>query len=132
MWVVNSNGSNPTDFQEKEADAKSGDYAFHFWSESDMDFSMEQTITDLPNGTYKYFAYAQGGDVDDTASMELYAIAGGEEKTVSFMVDGYGNWQVPEIEGLNVTDGTLTIGVRMKCNPKSWGTMNDFTVNMMD
>ena len=132
MWVVNSNGSNPTDFQEKEADAKSGDYAFHFWSESDMDFSMEQTITDLPNGMYKYFAYAQGGDVDDTASMELYAIAGGEEKTVSFMVDGYGNWQVPEIEGLNVTDGTLTIGVRMKCNPKSWGTMDDFTVNMMD
>lgn len=84
------------------------------------------------NGSYKYFAYAQGGDVDDTASMELYAIAGGEEKTVSFMVDGYGNWQVPEIEGLNVTDGTLTIGVRMKCNAKSWGTMDDFTVNMMD
>ena len=48
------------------------------------------------------------------------------------MVDGYGNWQVPEIEGLNVTDGTLTIGVRMKCNAKSWGTMDDFTVNMMD
>lgn len=84
------------------------------------------------NGSYKYFAYAQGGDVDDTASMELYAIAGGEEKTVSFMIDGYGNWQVPEIEGLNVTDGTLTIGVRMKCNAKSWGTMDDFTVNMMD
>ena len=84
------------------------------------------------NGSYKYFAYAQGGDVDDTASMELYAIAGGEEKTASFMVDGYGNWQVPEIEGLNVTDGTLTIGVRMKCNAKSWGTMDDFTVNMMD
>lgn len=132
MWVVNSNGSNPTDFQEKEADANSGAFAFHFWSESDMDFSMEQTLTDLPNGSYKYFAYAQGGDVDDTASMELYAIAGGEEKTVSFMVDGYGNWQVPEIEGLNVTDGTLTIGVRMKCNAKSWGTMDDFTVNMMD
>lgn len=132
MWVVNSNGSNPTDFQEKEADANSGAFAFHFWSESDMDFSMEQTLTDLPNGSYKYFAYAQGGDVDDTASMELYAIAGGEEKTASFMVDGYGNWQVPEIEGLNVTDGTLTIGVRMKCNAKSWGTMDDFTVNMMD
>lgn len=132
MWTVTAKGSDPTDFQEKEADAHSGLFSFHFWSESDMEFSMEQTITDLPNGTFKFYAYAQGGDVDDTASMELYAIAGGEEKTASFMVDGYGNWQMPEIEGLNVTDGTITIGVRMKCNPKSWGTMDDFTLNLMD
>ncbi len=132
MWVVTSEGSNPTDFQEKAADAYSGDYAFHFWSESDMDFSMEQTLTDLPNGNYRFFAYAQGGDVDDTASMELYAVVNGEEKTASFMVDGYGNWQIPEIEGLSVTDGSMTIGVRMKCNAKSWGTMDDFTLNLMD
>lgn len=132
MWVISSEGTNPTDFQEKEADAHSGVYAFHFWSESDMEFSMEQTITDLPSGTYRFFAYAQGGDVDDTASMELYAIVNGEEKTASFMVDGYANWQMPELEGLTVTDGTLTIGVRMKCNANSWGTMDDFTVNLMD
>lgn len=132
MWVVTSEGSNPTDFQEKAADAYSGDYAFHFWSESDMAFSMEQTLTGLPDGNYRFFAYAQGGDVDDTASMELYAIVNGEEKTASFMVDGYGNWQIPEIEGLSVTDGSITIGVRMKCNAKSWGTMDDFTLNLMD
>ena len=31
-------------------------------------------------------------------------------------------------ENKQVADGTLTIGVRMKCNPKSWGTVDDFTL----
>ena len=132
MWNITYEGSsNPTDFQEKEADAHSGAYSFHFWSESDMEFSIEQTITDLPNGTYNFSAYAQGGDMDASSSLELYAVVNGEEMTASFMMDGYANWQIPEINGISVTDGTLTIGVRMKCNAKSWGTVDDFTLNMV-
>ena len=132
MWNITYEGSsNPTDFQEKEADAHSGAYSFHFWSESDMEFSIEQTITDLPNGTYNFSAYAQGGDMDPSSSLELYAVVNGEEMTASFMMDGYANWQIPEINGISVTDGTLTIGVRMKCNAKSWGTVDDFTLNMV-
>jgi len=132
MWNITFEGSsNPTDFQEKEADAHSGAYSFHFWSESDMEFAIEQTITDLPNGTYQLSTYAQGGDMDDTSSLELYAVVNGEEQTASFMMDGYANWQMPQIDGISVTDGTLTIGVRMKCNAKSWGTVDDFTLNLV-
>lgn len=132
MWNITYEGSSdPTDFQEKEADAHSGAYSFHFWSESDMEFAIEQTLTDLPNGTYKLSTYAQGGDMNDTSSLELYAVVNGEELTDSFMMDGYANWQIPEIDGISVTDGTLTIGVRMKCNAKSWGTVDDFTLNLV-
>ena len=132
MWNITYEGSSdPTDFQEKEADAHSGAYAFHFWSESDMDFAIEQTITDLPNGTYQLSTFAQGGDMDDTASLELYTVVNGEELTASFRMDGYANWQTPKIDGISVTDGTLTIGVRMKCNAKSWGTVDDFTLNIV-
>lgn len=132
MWSITYEGSsNPTDFQEKEADAHDGAYAFHFWSESDMEFAIEQTVTDLPNGTYKLSVYAQGGDMNDTSSLELYAVVNGEELSAPFMLDGYANWQTPEIDGISVTDGTLTIGVRMKCNAKSWGTVDDFTLNLM-
>lgn len=131
MWNVTYEGdANPTDYQEKTDDAHSGDIAFHFWSEdSDMDFSIEQEFTDLEPGTYQFFAYAQGGDVSDEASMELYAVTSDGEQTEPFMVTTYNDWKNPTISEIKVTDGKLTIGVRMKCNPKSWGTVDDFTLN---
>lgn len=131
MWKVTYEGeNNPTDFQLKADDAYTGETAFHFWSEdSDMDFSIEQDFTDLEPGTYQLFVYAQGGDVSDDCEMELYAIVDGEELTEPFMVAGWANWQQPTISDIKVTDGTLTIGVRMKCNARSWGTVDDFTLN---
>ena len=130
MWKVTYAGdNNPTDFQTKADDAYTGEVAFHFWSEnSDMEFSIEQDLTDLEPGTYQLMVYAQGGDVTN-AEMELYAVVGGEEQTVPFMVTTWANWQNPTIPEIKVTDGTLTIGVRMKCNAKSWGTVDDFTLN---
>lgn len=131
MWNVTYEGdANPTDYQEKTDDAHSGDIAFHFWSEdSDMDFSIEQEFTDLEPGTYQLFAYAQGGDVSDDAAMELYAVTSDGEQTEPFMVTTYNDWKNPTISEIKVIDGKLTIGVRMKCNPKSWGTVDDFTLN---
>ncbi len=80
MWKVSYEGdSNPTDFLEKADDAYSGDFSFHFWSESDMEFSIEQEFTDLEPGTYQLFAYSQGGDLSEDSVLELYAVANGEE-----------------------------------------------------
>lgn len=130
MWNVTYEGEdNPTDFQVKADDAYTGEVAFHFWSEdSDMEFAIEQEFTDLEPGTYQLFAYAQGGDVSE-GEMELYAIVNGEEQTEPFMVTTWTDWKIPTIPEIKVTDGTLTIGVRMKCNAKSWGTVDEFTLN---
>lgn len=130
MWKITYAGDkNPTDFQKKTADAHSGDVAYHFWSEADMEFAIEQDFTDLEPGTYQLIAYAQGGDMSADSVLELYAVTDGEEQTASFMMNGYANWQEPSIKDIKVTDGTLTIGVRMNCNAKSWGTVDDFTLN---
>lgn len=130
MWNVTYEGDNPTDFQKKADDAHSGEMSFHFWSgTSDMDFAIEQEVTDLEPGTYQLMVYAQGGDVSEGASMELYAVVGGEEQTVPFMVTTWANWQNPIIPEIKVTDGSMVIGVRMKCNSGSWGTVDDFTLN---
>ena len=131
MWKVTYEGDkNPTDFQTKADDAHDGVVAYHFWSEdSDMEFAIEQDFTDLESGTYQLFVYAQGGDVSEDCEMELYAIVNGEELTEPFMVAGWANWQQPTIPEIKVTDGTLTIGVRMKCNARSWGTVDEFTLN---
>lgn len=131
MWKVTYEGeTNPTDFQLKADDAYTGDFAFHFWSgDSDMDFAIEQEFTDLEPGTYQLSAYSQGGDMSADSVLELYAVTNGEEQTASFMVTTYSDWKNPTISEIKVTDGTLTIGVRMKCNAKSWGTVDDFILN---
>lgn len=131
MWNVDhEGGANPTDFQNKTDDAYTGDVAFHFWSaDSDMDFSIEQEFTDLEPGTYQLSVYAQGGDMSEDSELELYAVADGQEQNASFMVAGWANWQKPTISKITVTDGTLTIGVRMKCNAASWGTVDEFILN---
>jgi len=131
MWTINYSGeTDPTDYQVKAADAHSGEVAFHFWSGSaDMDFSIEQSFTDLEPGTYELSAFSQGGDLSDDASMELYAMVDGKELTAPFKLTTYADWQNPVIPEIKVTDGSLTIGVRYKCNVNSWGTLDDVTLN---
>ena len=131
MWTVNYSGeTDPTDYQVKAADAHSGEVAFHFWSGSaDMDFSIEQSFTDLEPGTYELSAFSQGGDLSDDASMELYAMVDGKELTAPFKLTTYADWQNPTVSEIKVTDGSLTIGVRYKCNVNSWGTLDDVTLN---
>ena len=130
MWTVNYSGeTDPTDYQVKAADAHSGEVAFHFWSGSaDMDFSIEQSFTDLEPGTYELSAFSQGGDLSDDTSMELYALIDGRELTAPFKLTTYAEWQNPAIPEIKVTDGSLTIGVRYKCNVNSWGTLDDVTL----
>lgn len=131
MWTVTYAGdTDPTDYQVKAADAHSGEVAFHFWSgASDMDFSIEQSFTDLEPVTYELSAFSQGGDLSSDASMELYAIVDDIVLADPFMLTTYADWQNPTISGIKVTDGTLTIGVRYQCNMNSWGTLDDVTLN---
>ena len=131
MWTVTCSGeTDPTDYQVKEADAHSGEVAFHFWSgTSDMDFSIEQSFTDLAPGTYELSAFSQGGDLSADASMELYAVVDGTELAAPFLLTTYADWQNPTVSDIQVTDGTLTIGARYHCNVNSWGTLDDVTLH---
>ena len=131
MWKVSYEGeADPTDYQVKADDAHSGETAFHFWSgDSDMEFSIEQEVTGLENGTYQLSVFSQGGDMSSDASMELYAVTADGEQTEPFMLTTYNDWQNPTIKEIKVTDGTVKIGVRFQCNVGSWGTVDDFMLN---
>ena len=130
MWNVTYNGKkNPTDYQVNAKDAKTGETALHFWSADDMDFSVEQEITGLEPGTYGLSAFSQGGDMLSSAVLELYAVADGEEYTQSFELTGYADWKEPTVTDIKLTGDTIVVGVRMKCNGGSWGTVDDFTLN---
>ncbi|WP_117161237.1 glycosyl hydrolase 53 family protein [Paraliobacillus sp. X-1268] len=67
MWTITyPSGTAHTDFQNNAADAKTGDYSLHFYSDSGVDFQAEQTITGLEPGYYNYSMFLQGGDAGDS------------------------------------------------------------------
>ena len=130
MWKVEYNGKeNPTDYQVNAKDARTGETAFHFWSASEMDFSIEQEVTGLEQGTYELSVSSQGGDMLSSSVLELYAIADGHEYTQQFELTGYADWKEPAVTDIKLTGDTIVVGVRMKCNGGSWGTVDDFTLN---
>ncbi|WP_445613783.1 glycosyl hydrolase 53 family protein [Geobacillus sp. YF-1] len=127
MWnIIYRNGTSPhTDYLEKAADAKSGNYSLHFYSSEAVDFQVEQTITGLEPGYYNLSMFLQGGDASDT-EMYLYAKTGGKEYRATATVNGWLNWSHPEIHDIYIGDGTVTIGASIKANGGAWGTVDDF------
>ena len=128
MWVVTEATSGTTDIQNKAADAFEGENAFHFWCESDVDFTVEQTLTGLPAGTYSAVVNIQGGDVGDSAEFYLYVKVGDQVYTSdNAQLTGWVNWKTPTISGIEVDGNTdVIIGVSAKAAPKGWGTIDGF------
>jgi len=132
MWEVSSNtAEDPTDIQNKAADAHSENKAFHWWSNAKQDFRVEQKLNDLQAGTYFAGAYAQGGDVGSDADIYLYVLVEHQDATIetyqeSIVLSGWKNWQNPQIKGIQVRDGdVITVGVNVTCAAKGWGTIDD-------
>ena len=133
MWTVTSATSeDPTDYQEKSSDAYSGDIAFHFWSKSAMEFSVEQTVTVDKAGIYSAGAWMQGGDFNSDADVHLYVKIGDKEfASDTVVLDGWVKWKNPVIDELEVDAGEeVCVGAYVKCNPEAWATFDDFTLKM--
>lgn len=133
MWNITYMGeaSDYVSYQNKASDAITGDYAVHFWSDQTIDFAVEQTITGLEKGYYDYKVGLQGGDCNNS-NMYSYVKVGDEIQTVETNVAGWANWQYPEIKDIYVEDGTMTIGIAIKCDAGGWGTIDDFILCQND
>ena len=128
MWNVTYPGSkNPTDVQEKEADAVSGVNSFHFWDSDAFEFDVEQTLSGLAEGNYTLNANIQGGDVGADAEIYLYAIVDGTTyQSDPVTLDGWVNWQVPQITDIPVSGASdLVIGMHVSSAGGGWGTIDD-------
>ncbi len=129
MWkIIHKDESVPhATYQQKASDAKSGEYAVHFYSDNAVDFKVEQTITGLEPGYYNLSMFVQGGDAEES-NMFLYAKTSSGEMTEETAVNGWVNWSNPAIEEILVIDGTLTIGANIEADPGAWGTVDDFSL----
>lgn len=127
MWIItHRNGTKPhTNFLYSSADAKSGNYSLHFYSDEAVDFQVEQTIVGLEPGYYNFSLFIQGGDAHN-AEMYIFAKTNGDFYRSDTSVNGWINWSNPEIRGILVKDGTITIGASIKADAGAWGTLDDF------
>ena len=131
-WTFTYEGDNPVDFQQKESDAYTGEWAMHYWSTKEVVFTAEYTLTGLDDGLYYLSSYVQGGDSGSSASMYMFAKSGDEEYKAAYSVNGWCEWQHPEIKEIQVVDGTVTIGISFNGGTGAWGTIDDFYLCKMD
>ncbi|SES27366.1 arabinogalactan endo-1,4-beta-galactosidase [Gracilibacillus ureilyticus] len=129
MWTLTfAEGSDPhASIKENPANSRTGDYSLDFWSDTGVDFTVEQTITGLDPGYYQLSLFLQGGDANES-NMFIYALSGEKEFMTETEVDGWVNWVNPTVTDILVTDGTITIGANIEANAGAWGTLDDFSL----
>lgn len=129
-WTVTAaeGFANCTDYQKNASDALDGEYALHFWSASDIDFTVAQKITGLESGVYTLQASVQGGDAE-TQDMSIFAKVGKEDYSAKMEVTSWANWDTVQIKGIQVNaEETVEIGAHVAACAGAWGTIDEFVL----
>ncbi len=74
-WTLDDKGgADELYVEDKSTDSLTGKYHMHFWSakSGSVEFTLEQTVSDLPAGNYKFSVSVMGGDGGE---QEIYAYA---------------------------------------------------------
>ena len=114
------------DFQEKAADAFSGQVSLHFWNGTAVEWKCEQTVDGLPQGNWRVSVRGQGGDVGDDADIHLFVTADGRTYTAGMTFSGWADWKEALLEHIPCGGGQITVGVSVRCRGGGWGTFDDF------
>ncbi len=135
-WDLTDNGGADELFvEDKVTDSLTGTMHMHFWSAASdtVDFDLEQTVEDLPAGTYKYTISIMGGDAGDTDVYAYVKIDGEIVATAPMSITSYGSWDTQTIEGITYAEGqVLTVGIHVKCSGSgsgAWGKIDDALLN---
>lgn len=131
MWTI-TNVNNATDecyIIDKQSDAVSGTHSFHFYSATTegVDCTIEQTITGLKPGTYKFYLTLHGGGCT-SQDISIHAIADGVTYTSPATITDWQELSTPIIAEITTTDGTITVGAHVITSTGGWGNLDDFVL----
>lgn len=113
-------------------DAKAGTGLFHFYDTARTEFTVEQTVTGLAPGDYRFSLYIHGGSVTK-GDMFIYVLLDGElYATAPMGVTAWREWQNPVISGIPVTEDTVvTVGASIQAEgPGPWGKLDEWLLAM--
>ena len=122
--------------EDKKTDSLTGSKHLHFWSAArdSVEFTAEQTITDLPEGKFRFSVSVMGGDCGATDIYAYVKIDGEEaERSEQIPITGWNNWNTGVIPEFIHPAGTeVTVGIYVKCQGSgngAWGKIDDVLLN---
>ena len=121
--------------EDKKTDSLTGSKHLHFWSAArdSVEFTVEQTVADLPEGTFRFTVSIMGGDA---GNQEIYAyvkVNGEIVEKVPMTITSWSNWDTESTAPFLHTAGDeVTVGVYVKCQGSgngAWGKIDDAMLN---
>ena len=135
-WTMTEYGSaNELYVEEKVTDSLTGSWHYHFWSANanTVEFSLEQEVTGLSSGVYKFGISIMGGDAGETDIYAYIKINGEIVATAPLTITTYGNWDTAMVRGVEYNEGdTIVVGIYVKCQGSgngAWGKIDDAMLN---
>ncbi len=105
-----------------------GSWCLHFWKDTAFENAVTTTTVSLEPGTYTFSLYGQGGDMGDHDTYIFVRTPDGETKE-PFELDGYLNWQTPEITFTLKSAAEVTLGVSVSAGAGAWGAFDDWALS---
>ena len=137
-WVATPIGAmDELKAEEKSTDSLTGLWHYHFWSQAtnSVEFTLEQTVIDLPTGKYKYTISIMGGDGGNTNIYSYVKINGEIVKTSPLELGGYNVWNTAVIGDIDYQNGDeIVVGIYVQCEGAgngAWGKIDDALLNSM-
>ena len=124
--------------EDKKTDSLTGSKHMHFWSAApdSVEFTLEQTVRDLPEGRFTFSISVMGGDCGDT-DIYAYVKTDGTEtaRSEQIPITGWNSWNkgvIPEFE--HPAGSEITVGLYVKCRGSgngAWGKIDDAMLNSL-
>ena len=138
-WVITDlKNTDQLYVEDKKTDSLTGSKHMHFWSaaQDSVEFTLEQTLPDLPEGRFTFSISVMGGDCGAT-DIYAYAKVDGAEvaRSEQIPITGWNSWNkgiIPEFD--HPAGSEVTVGVYVKCQGAgngAWGKLDDATLNSL-
>lgn len=100
-----------------------GAFTLNHWKDTAYTASVYQVRSGLPDGTYTLSAWVLNGGGQNSAYLYAKGYGGGELQA-TLPVDG-SDWEYVSIEGIEVTSGSIEVGVYDDANAGNWLNVDD-------
>ena len=123
--------------ENKVTDSLTGNNHYHYWASPGItvEFTLEQEVTNLETGKYKYSISIMGGDSGVYNTYAYVKINGEVVATSPLEITSYGSWDTTTILDIDYTEGdTLVVGIYVYCEGSgngAWGKIDDALLNSM-
>ena len=136
-WVITDlKNADELYIEDKKTDSLTGNKHMHFWSakQDSVEFTLEQIVSDLPEGKFKLQVSVMGGDCGETDIYAYVKIDGQEAaRSAQIPITGWNNWNTGVIPEFTHPAGSeVTVGLYVKCQGSgngAWGKIDDVLLN---